>query len=94
LRGPGPPLEAVRALLRSMARAAYGVESPPATEASLADLRAHDAGLRALPAVLVACDDLSPPGDVDFADQYANENERRLGGGRPEEQNDYGHGAR
>jgi CTP:molybdopterin cytidylyltransferase MocA len=28
-----------------------------------------DAGLRALPAELVPCDDLSPPGDVDFADQ-------------------------
>jgi nicotine blue oxidoreductase len=28
-----------------------------------------DAGLRALPAALVPCDDLSPPGDVDFADQ-------------------------
>jgi CTP:molybdopterin cytidylyltransferase MocA len=27
-----------------------------------------DAGLRALPAQLVACDDLDPPGDVDFAD--------------------------
>jgi CTP:molybdopterin cytidylyltransferase MocA len=27
-----------------------------------------DAGLRALPADLVPCDDLSPPGDVDFAD--------------------------
>jgi nicotine blue oxidoreductase len=27
-----------------------------------------DAGLRALPAELVPCDDLSPPGDVDFAD--------------------------
>jgi CTP:molybdopterin cytidylyltransferase MocA len=27
-----------------------------------------DAGLRALPAALVPCDDLSPPGDVDFAD--------------------------
>jgi CTP:molybdopterin cytidylyltransferase MocA len=39
-----------------------------------------DAGLRALPAVLVACDDLTPPGDVDFADQVK--------GGRPEEQND------
>jgi nicotine blue oxidoreductase len=53
-----------------------------------------DAGLRALPAALVACDDLSPPGDVDFADQYADENEQRLGGGRSEEQNDNGHGAR
>jgi len=28
-----------------------------------------DLGLRALPAELVPCDDLSPPGDVDFADQ-------------------------
>jgi CTP:molybdopterin cytidylyltransferase MocA len=27
-----------------------------------------DAGLRALPAHLVPCDDLDPPGDVDFAD--------------------------
>jgi CTP:molybdopterin cytidylyltransferase MocA len=27
-----------------------------------------DEGLRALPAALVPCDDLSPPGDVDFAD--------------------------
>jgi CTP:molybdopterin cytidylyltransferase MocA len=27
-----------------------------------------DAGLRALPAESVPCDDLSPPGDVDFAD--------------------------
>jgi nicotine blue oxidoreductase len=27
-----------------------------------------DKGLRALPAELVPCDDLSPPGDVDFAD--------------------------
>ena len=28
-----------------------------------------DAGLRALPAALVPCDDLTPPGDVDFADE-------------------------
>jgi nicotine blue oxidoreductase len=27
-----------------------------------------DGGLRALPAALVPCDDLSPPGDIDFAD--------------------------
>src|SRR5438093_1090018 len=46
-----------------------------------------DAGMRALPAVLVACDDLDTPGDVDFADQV-------MEGGRSEEQNDYGHGAR
>jgi CTP:molybdopterin cytidylyltransferase MocA len=45
-----------------------------------------DAGLRELPAALVPCDDLSPPGDVDFADWS--------GGGRSEEQNDYEHGAR
>jgi hypothetical protein len=29
-----------------------------------------DEGLRALPAELVPCDDLEPPGDVDFADDY------------------------
>jgi nicotine blue oxidoreductase len=29
-----------------------------------------DEGLRALPAELVSCDDLSPPGDVDFADDF------------------------
>jgi CTP:molybdopterin cytidylyltransferase MocA len=45
-----------------------------------------DAGLRALPAALVPCDDLTPPGDVDFADQAE--------GGHSEEQNDYDHGAR
>jgi CTP:molybdopterin cytidylyltransferase MocA len=28
-----------------------------------------DAGMRALPAELVPCDDLEPPGDVDFPDQ-------------------------
>jgi len=45
-----------------------------------------DAGLRALPAALVPCDDLDAPGDVDFAD---------LGeGGNAKEQNDYWHGAR
>jgi CTP:molybdopterin cytidylyltransferase MocA len=40
-----------------------------------------DAGLRALPAELVPCDDLTPPGDVDFADQLDEE------GGHTEEQN-------
>jgi CTP:molybdopterin cytidylyltransferase MocA len=29
-----------------------------------------DEGMRALPAELVPCDDLDPPGDVDFADDY------------------------
>ena len=46
-----------------------------------------DDGLRALPAEPVPCDDLNAPGDVDFADQISE-------GGRYEEQNDYGHGAR
>ena len=46
-----------------------------------------DAGLRALPAQLVACDDLSPPGDVDFADEMPE-------GGGFKEQTDYRHGAR
>jgi CTP:molybdopterin cytidylyltransferase MocA len=40
-----------------------------------------DAGLRAVPAALVACDDLNAPGDVDFADQVDE-------GGRSKEQND------
>lgn len=30
-----------------------------------------DAGLRALPSLLVPCDDLDPPGDVDFADDMS-----------------------
>jgi CTP:molybdopterin cytidylyltransferase MocA len=31
--------------------------------------RVPDAGARSLPALLVPCDDLGPPGDVDFADE-------------------------
>jgi CTP:molybdopterin cytidylyltransferase MocA len=45
-----------------------------------------DAGLRELTAEPVPCDDLDPPGDVDFADQ--------LEGGNRTEPNDYRHGAR
>jgi CTP:molybdopterin cytidylyltransferase MocA len=45
-----------------------------------------DAGMRALPAALVPCDDLEAPGDVDFADQ--------MEGGHHTEPNDYGDGAR
>jgi CTP:molybdopterin cytidylyltransferase MocA len=45
-----------------------------------------DAGLRDLPATLVACDDLDAPGDVDFADDWVH--------GRLVEQNDNRHGAR
>ena len=29
-----------------------------------------DEGMRALPAILVPCDDLGPPGDVDLADEW------------------------
>ena len=32
-----------------------------------------DEGARSLDAVLVSCDDLSPPGDVDFADELPND---------------------
>jgi CTP:molybdopterin cytidylyltransferase MocA len=46
-----------------------------------------DEGLRALPAELVSCDDLDPPGDIDFADQLP-------GGSRSDGQNDYRDGAR
>jgi nicotine blue oxidoreductase len=31
--------------------------------------RIPDEGARSLPALLVACDDVGPPGDVDFADE-------------------------
>ena len=52
-----------------------GVRLHPLLLARSAWAAVPDAGLRALPAQLVACDDLSPPGDVDFADQFK--------GGRP-----------
>jgi CTP:molybdopterin cytidylyltransferase MocA len=41
-----------------LARAAWGV--------------IPDEGLRTVPAELVPCDDLSPPGDIDFADDMTN----------------------
>jgi nicotine blue oxidoreductase len=45
-----------------------GVRLHPLLLARTAWKEVPDAGLRALPAQLVACDDLDPPGDVDFAD--------------------------
>jgi ATP-dependent helicase/DNAse subunit B len=48
LRAAGSPLEAVRGLTASMLRAAHGLDAPPATEASLADLRAFEAVTRLL----------------------------------------------
>ncbi|HSC51047.1 MAG TPA: NTP transferase domain-containing protein [Gaiellaceae bacterium] len=38
--------------------------------------RIPDEGARALDAVLVSCDDLSPPGDVDFADELPDDLKR------------------
>lgn len=45
-----------------------GVRLHPLLVARAAWTDVPDEGLRALPAQLVPCDDLSPPGDVDFAD--------------------------
>jgi nicotine blue oxidoreductase len=45
-----------------------GVRLHPLLLARSAWSEIPDAGLRALPAELVPCEDLSPPGDVDFAD--------------------------
>jgi CTP:molybdopterin cytidylyltransferase MocA len=50
-----------------------GVRLHPLLLARAAWNEIPDAGLRALPATPVACDDLSPPGDVDFADQPRDE---------------------
>jgi ATP-dependent helicase/DNAse subunit B len=46
LRSAPSPLAAVQALAGAMLRAAYGLESPPATETARQDLRAHDAVMR------------------------------------------------
>jgi ATP-dependent helicase/DNAse subunit B len=48
LRRDPHPVTAVRALAAFMLRAAYGTESPPATEAARLDLRAYDAIVRVL----------------------------------------------
>lgn len=64
-----------------------GVRLHPLLLARGAWAEVPDAGLRALPAAHVACDDLNAPGDVDFADQVPD-------GGRSKEQNDYDHGSR
>jgi CTP:molybdopterin cytidylyltransferase MocA len=47
-----------------------GVRLHPLLLARAAWAGVPDEGMRAMPADLVACDDLEPPGDVDFADQY------------------------
>jgi ATP-dependent helicase/DNAse subunit B len=48
LRAAGDPVEAVRVVLRTMLRAAYGTEAPPAGETSRLDLRAYGHALRLL----------------------------------------------
>src|SRR5436309_3902766 len=50
-----------------------GVRLHPLLLARAAWIDVPDEGLRALPAELVPCDDLSPPGDVDFADDTGEE---------------------
>jgi CTP:molybdopterin cytidylyltransferase MocA len=77
--GDGPGLDPA-AIDRVIA--AWGEQPAPVVAATYEGIRLHpvlvarevwpqipDAGARNLDAVLVACDDLSPPGDVDFADE-------------------------
>ncbi len=77
--GDGPDLEP-RAIDRVIER--WRAERDPVVAASYGGTRLHpvlldrriwpeipDEGARTLDAVLVSCDDLSPPGDVDFADE-------------------------
>jgi CTP:molybdopterin cytidylyltransferase MocA len=75
--GPDLDPEAVRRVVRAwregagdVVAATYGgVRLHPVLLARAAWSDVPDAGARALPATLVACDDLASPGDVDFADE-------------------------
>ena len=77
--GDGPGLDPA-AIDRVVA--AWGERPAPVVAATYEGIRLHpvlvarevwpqipDEGAKNLDAVLVACDDLSPPGDVDFADE-------------------------
>jgi CTP:molybdopterin cytidylyltransferase MocA len=79
--GDGPRLDP-RAIERVVA--AWREEGADRVAATYGGVRLHplllarrawddvpDAGLRALPSLLVPCDDLDPPGDVDFADDMS-----------------------
>ena len=62
-------VEAWRAGRGEVLAASYGgVRGHPVVLGRSAWSRVPDEGARALEPVLVACDDLGPPGDVDFAD--------------------------
>jgi nicotine blue oxidoreductase len=81
-------VEAWRADAGDLVAATYGgVRLHPLLLARDAWNKIPDAGMRALPATLVPCDDLTPPGDVDFADQVPED-------GRPTGQNDHEDGTR
>jgi CTP:molybdopterin cytidylyltransferase MocA len=79
----GPNLDP-QAIGRVIAR--WREDRPPAVAATYAGTRLHpvlldravweqvpDEGARSLDAVLVSCDDLTPPGDVDFADDLPDD---------------------
>jgi CTP:molybdopterin cytidylyltransferase MocA len=79
----GPELDP-RAIDRVVAR--WEEDRPPVVAATYGGTRLHpvlldrsawkqvpDAGARSLDAVLVSCDDLSPPGDVDLADELPDD---------------------
>jgi CTP:molybdopterin cytidylyltransferase MocA len=83
----GPDLDP-RAIDRVIGR--WEQDRPPVVAATYAGTRLHpvlldrsswqeipDAGARTLDAVLVECDDLSPPGDVDSADDLPDDLQRQ-----------------
>jgi nicotine blue oxidoreductase len=75
--GPELAPEAVRRVVRAwregagdVVAASYGgVRLHPVLLARAAWADVPDEGARAIPAAVVPCDDLPPPGDVDFADE-------------------------
>jgi nicotine blue oxidoreductase len=63
-------IERWRAAPSDVVAAAYGgIRLHPVLIARAAWARVPDEGAKSLDAVLVPCDDLGPPGDVDFADE-------------------------
>ena len=68
----GSPKQAL--LLEPVLAASYGgTRLHPVVLARQAWSRVPDEGARSLDAVLVPCDDLGSPGDVDFADQVSGD---------------------